>query len=155
MGRKLPGGTYLVPHRLMPITKEYDSSGTVLQTFRLDKKELGGKAAPNGNFAAHRFEDGSTRITCASGNRMVIFDENGEVIWHLTNKDTGGLLNDVCGLHVLKSGNFLVSCYGNQKPDQFRLIEFTRDKKIVWAYQNNSARYVHNIQVLSTNGVKE
>jgi hypothetical protein len=68
IGRKLVNGNYLVPHRIIPFVKEYDKEGNVLQTFRLDLPELGGSKAENGSFAAVRLKDGSTVITCASGN---------------------------------------------------------------------------------------
>ncbi|MDH3652017.1 MAG: hypothetical protein OEQ53_20185 [Saprospiraceae bacterium] len=155
MARKLPNGNYLVPHRIMPFTKEYDSNGRVVRTFRVDIPELGGPEAENGTFAAIRLKNGSTLITCASGNRMVLFDKKGEVEWHLTTAEVGGQLQDVCGLQVLKNGNFLVSCYGNQTADGLKMIEITRDKKIVWTYQNPDAKFVHNVQVLSTNGEPE
>lgn len=155
MGRKLANGNYLVPHRIMPFAKEYDNHGNVVRTFRVDLPELGGPEAKNGTFAAIRQKDGSTVITCASGNRMVIFDKDGKVEWHLTTDEVNGQLNDVCGLQVLKSGNFLVSCYGNQTPDGLKMMEITRDKKVVWTYQNPDARFVHNVHVLSTNGVAE
>ena len=67
MARKLPNGNYLVPHRIMPFVKEYDKTGKVVHTFRLDLPELGGPEARNGSFAAVRLDDGSTVITCASG----------------------------------------------------------------------------------------
>lgn len=102
-----------------------------------------------------RLENGSTVITCASGNRMVVFDKKGKVEWQLTTDEIGGQLQDVCGLQVLKNGNFLVSCYGNQAPDGLKMMEITRDKKIGWTYQNSDVRYVHNLHVLSTNGVAE
>ena len=155
MGRKLANGNYLVPHRIMPFAKEYDDHGNVVRTFRVDLPELGGPEAKNGTFAAIRQKDGSTVITCASGNRMVIFDKDGKVEWHLTTDEVDGQLNDVCGLQVLKSGNFLVSCYGNQTSDGLKMMEITRDKKVVWTYQNPDARFVHNVHVLSTNGVAE
>ena len=152
MGRKLSNGNYLVPHRIMPFTKEYDASGKVVRTFRVDLPELGGPEAKNGTFAAIRLDDGSTVITCASGNRMVVFNKEGKVDWHLTTDEIDGQLQDVCGLQVLKNGNFLVSCYGNQTDDGLKMIEINRDKKVVWTYQNPDARFVHNLQVLSTNG---
>lgn len=155
MGRKLSSGNYLVPHRIMPFAKEYDGRGNVVRTFRVDLPELGGAEAKNGTFAAVRLDDGSTVVTCASGNRMVIFDSNGKLVWHLSSEELGGILNDVCGLQVLKSGNFVVSCYGNQAEDGLKLIEITPDKKIVWTYQNQTVKYVHNLQVLSTNGQPE
>lgn len=155
MARKLTNGNYLVPHRIMPFAKEYDKNGLVVHTFRVDLPELGGPAAKNGTFAASRLDNGSTVITCASGNRMVVFDKSGELVWHLSNDELGGILQDVCGLQVLKNGNFLVSCYGNQATDGFKMIEVNRDKQIVWTYQNPDVKYVHNLQVLSTNGVEE
>ena len=79
----------------------------------------------------------------------------GERITILSSEELGGILNDVCGLQVLKSGNFVVSCYGNQAEDGLKLIEITPDKKIVWTYQNQTVKYVHNLHVLSTNGQPE
>ena len=155
MGRKLSNGNYLVPHRIMPFVKEYDKDGKIVQTFRVDIPELGGSEAANGTFAAIRTENGSTVITCASGNRMVIFDKDGNVEWQLTTEEVNGHLQDVCGLQVLKNGNFLVSCYGNQTADGLKMMEITRDKKVVWTYQNSEVRFVHNLQVLSTNGEPE
>ncbi len=155
MGRKLSNGNYLVPHRIMPFAKEYDKKGQIVQTFRVDLPELGGSEAANGTFSAIRLENGSTVITCASGNRMVVFDKKGKLEWHLTTEEVNGQLQDVCGLQVLKSGNFLVSCYGNQTDDGLKMIEINRDKEIVWSYQNPQARFVHNLQVLSTNGQTE
>lgn len=155
MSRKLANGKYLVPHRLMPFAKEYNKRGKVVRTFRVDTPELGGPEAKNGTFAAFRQKDGSTIMTCASGNRMVLFDKKGKVEWQLTTQEIDGQLQDVCGLQPLKNGNFLVSCYGNQAKDGLKMMEITRDKKIVWTYQNPDAKYIHTLQVLSTNGVAE
>ncbi len=155
MGRKLANGRYLVPHRLMPFVKEYNKRGKVIRTFRVDIPEVGGPEAKNGTFAAVRQKDGSTIMTCASGNRMVLFDKKGKVEWQLTTQEVGGQLQDVCGLQPLKNGNYLVSCYGNQAKDGLKMMEITRDKKVVWTYQNPDAKYVHTLQVLSTNGVAE
>lgn len=155
MGRKVSKRRYLVPHRLQPFAKEYNKRGKVIRSFRVDLPELGGATAKNGTFCATRLKNGSTVITCASGNRLVVFDKDGKVEWQITTADIGGFLQDVCGLHVLKNGNFLVSCYGNQSADGLKMMEITRDKKIVWTYQNPAIRYVHNVQVLSTNGQAE
>ena len=155
MARKLSKRRYIVPHRLMPFVKEYNKRGKVMQTFRVDLPEFGGAAAKNGTFAAIRLKNGSTAITCASGNRMVVFDKEGKIEWQLTTAEIDGQLQDVCGLQVLKSGNFLVSCYGNQSADGLKMMEINRDKKIVWTYQNPAVKYVHNLQVLSTNGEVE
>ena len=155
MARKLENGKYLVPHRIMPFVKEYNKRGKVVRIFRVDIPELGGTEAKNGSFAAIRLKDGSTVVTCASGNRMVVFNKKGKVVWHLSTEEVDGHLQDVCGLQVLKNGNFLVSCYGNQAKDGLKMMEITRDKKVVWTYQNPEVTYVHNVQVLSTNGEAE
>ena len=155
MTTKLANGNYLVPHRIMPFAKEYDKDGNVVRTFRVDIPELGGPEAENGTFSAIRLVNGSTLITCASGNRMVIFDKEGKVEWHLTTEELDGQLQDVCGLQVLRNGNFLVSCYGNQAEDGLKMMEITRDKKVVWTYQNPDVKFVHTLQVLSTNGQEE
>ena len=155
MGRKLPNGRYIVPHRIMPFVKEYNKKGKTLRILRVDLPELGGPEANNGTFAAIRLKDGSTVVTCASGNRMVMFGANGKVVWQLTSDEVDGQLKDVCGLQVLKNGHFLVSCYGNQEADGLKMMEITRDKQVVWTYQNPDVRYVHNMHVLTTNGEPE
>jgi len=155
MGRKLANGNYLVPHRIMPFAKEYDADGGIVRVFRVDIPELGGSEAKNGTFAAARLDDGSTVITCASGNRVVIFDRVGKVAWQLTSEEVDGQLRDVCGLQVLKSGYLLVSCYGNQAENGLKMMEITREKEVVWTYQNPEVKYVHTLQVLTTNGEAE
>lgn len=155
MSRKLANGRYLVPHRLMPFAKEYNKKGKVVRTIRIDLPELGGAEAKNGAFSAVRLSDGSTVITCTSGNRLVVIDKKGNVEWQLTTDEIGGQLQDVCGLQVLENGHFLVSCYGNQTADGLKMMEITRDKQIVWTYQNPEVKYIHTLQVLSTNGQAE
>lgn len=103
MGKKLADGNYLVPHRVACV-KEYDSTGAVVHEFRTDIPELEGTAGltaygtgpTNGlattddaqarsSFFAERLPDGSTVITCASGNRMCVFDKDRKLAWHVSN----------------------------------------------------------------------
>ena len=88
-------------------------------------------------------------------NRIVFCDKDGKFKSQITSRDLGGILNDVCGMQLLKSGNLLVSCYGNQSKNGLKMIEITPEKKVVWSYQNASIRYVHNVHVLTTNGKSE
>jgi hypothetical protein len=155
MSRKLKGGTYLVPHRLMPFTKEYDASGKVLKVLRTDMESLGGAQARNGNFCAVRLPSGNTLITCTTGNKVVELDPEGKPVWVVESEDVEGLLNDVCGLQVLKNGNVLVSSYGNQKETGVKMLEITREKKVVWKFYAPTVRYVHTLQILTTNGKPE
>eukprot|EP01043_Picozoa_sp_COSAG02_P058760 COSAG02_NODE_7366_length_3045_cov_63.590971_2_plen_341_part_00 len=174
MGRKTVSGTYLVPHRVN-FVKEYDASGEIVHVFRTDIPEMadsagdfGGNALSTGtdersSFFASRLDDGSTAISCASGNRLCVFDKDHNLEWQCsnvdlgTNPDDGQGLNDVCGLQVLKSGNFLVSTYGNKQKDGtgMKMVEITREKEIVWTYHNPDITWVHTCQVLSTNGQPE
>ena len=157
MARKLPSGNYLVPHR-ENFVKEYDARGRVVHTFRTDIPELAHTATPEqqrASFSACRLDDGSTVIACASGDRVCVFDKDYRLAWQVSNAELGGLLNDACGLHVLKSGNILVSAYRNKSLDGIKMLEITREKAIVWTYQNPDVTWVHSLQVLSTNGQPE
>ena len=58
MARKLENGNYLVPHLLAFAVKEYTPTGQVVQTFKTDLEELGGREAKNWPFTAIRLENG-------------------------------------------------------------------------------------------------
>ena len=62
MARKLPGGTYLVPHLLAFKVKEYAADGKVLKEFKTDLDELGGRKAENWPFTAIRLEIGRAHV---------------------------------------------------------------------------------------------
>jgi len=148
MARKLKNGNYLVPHLLAFAVKEYQSDGTVVNTFSTDCKELGGKEAKTWPFTAIRLVNGNTLVTLTNGNRVVELDQFGKIIWSIDNSlFDGNPLVDPCGAQRLPNGNTVITSYGAQKG--IKILEIDSEKKIVWTYDNYQA---HHFQILTTNG---
>ena len=61
------------------------------------------------------------------------------------------LLKDPCGAQRLPNGNTVITSYG--AGDQtVKLLEVTRDKKIVWTFEQQKKGGIHELQILDTNG---
>lgn len=154
MARKLENGNYLVPHLLAFAVKEYTPKGKVVRELKTDTEHFGGREAKNWPFTAIRspgspaHPKGTTVVGCTYGNRVAEFDDEGRVVWELTNNDVGGIIKDACGVQRLPNGNTVVACYG--KKDGVKLFEVTAEKKIVWQYEGPYR--VHHFQVLTTAG---
>jgi hypothetical protein len=151
MARKLPNGNYLVPHLLAFAVKEYKTDGSVVNEFRTDLEELGGRAAENWPFTAIRLNNGNTVVTLTHGNKIVELDRKGKVVWKLSNQDFSEQpFADPCGAQRLPDGNTMIASYGATKG--IKLFEVDKKNRMVWTY---SGPYrVHHFQVLSTNGKK-
>ncbi|RAJ14033.1 beta-propeller domain-containing protein [Arenibacter echinorum] len=148
MARKLPNGNYLVPHLLAFAVKEYQPDGNVVNVFKTDLAELGGREAENWPFTAIRLENGNTMVTLTHGNKVVEFDSNGKVVWKVSNSDLEGTpFVDPCGAQRLPNGNTVIASYGAQKG--IKLFEVSPDKSMVWSYEGHRA---HHFQILTTNG---
>ncbi len=152
--RKLANGNYLVPHLLAFAVKEYAPDGTVVNTFRTDLPELGGREAEVWPFTAIRLSDGNTLVTLTHGNRVVEFDGAGKVVWNLTNKEVGGRLADPCGAQRLANGNTVICSYGQKDSAKPKLFEVTRSGEVVWEYFHPAVR-AHELHVITTNGASE
>ena len=149
MARKLKNGNYLVPHLLAFSVKEYSPSGEVVNIFKTDLAELGGKDAENWPFTAIRLENENTLINLTHGNKTIEVNSGGEVVWNVSNEDfEENPFQDPCGAQRLPNGNTVIASYGAK--EGIKLFEITRDKKLVWSY--NGYR-VHDFQILTTNGV--
>jgi hypothetical protein len=148
MARKLPGGNYLVPHLLAFSVKEYTPSGSLVNIFKTDLPELGGRAAENWPFTAIRLSNGNTLVTLTHGNKVVELNARGEVVWKISNDDFEEKpFKDPCGAQRLANGHTVIASYGAN--EGIRLFEVDNNKKIVWTYKGYR---VHEFQVLSTNG---
>lgn len=152
--RKLANGNYLVPHLLAFAVKEYAPDGTVVNTFRTDLPELGGREAEVWPFTAIRLDDGNTLVTLTHGNRVVEFDAAGKVVWKLTNDEVGGRFADPCGAQRLASGNTVICSYGQKDPAKPKLFEVTRSGEVVWEFFHPDAK-AHEVHVITTNGKPE
>jgi hypothetical protein len=149
MARKLPNGNYLVPHLLAFQVKEYSPKGEVVNSFKTDLPEVGGRAAENWPFTAIRLENGNTLVTLTHGNKVVEMDAKGKIVWKLTNDDLEGKpLADPCGAQKLPNGNVVIASYGTRGP--VKILEVSPEKKVVWSYTGK--HNAHEIQVLTTNG---
>jgi hypothetical protein len=157
MARKLPDGTYLVPHLLDFAVVNYDATGKVIS--QLDTSVPGDTAREihTWPFTAIRHGEGHTLVCCTNGNRVVDFDASGERGWELTNDDLPGpWLQDPCGGQVLPNGNVVITCYagGKQDPDAPKLFEVNRHKQVIWTYRDGQKVGIHHFQILTTNGEK-
>ncbi len=149
MARKLSNGNYLVPHLLAFKVKEYTPTGDVVRELRTDLAQLGGREAKTWPFTAIRLANENTLVCLTNGNQVVEFDKQGNVVWHLTNDDLpGNPIDDACGGQRLPNGNTVIASYHAKKG--IKLLEVTRDKKIVWTYEGPNR--AHHFQILSTNG---
>jgi hypothetical protein len=149
MARKLESGNYLVPHLLAFAVKEYNERGDVVNIFRTDLVQIGGREAENWPFTAIRLPNGNTLINLTHGNKTIEVDKAGVITWMVSNEDFKEKpFNDACGAQRLANGNTVIAAY-NAK-EGIKLFEVTPDKKLVWTYAGPYR--VHHFQILTTNG---
>ena len=144
MARKLANGNYLVPQLLDKVVREYDAKGKVVWEAK----------TPNMPFTAIRLENGNTLAACTHGNLLVELDDKGKTVWELTNADLDGKpIKDACGAQRLPNGNTVFTSYAS-KAKELRLIEVTKEKKVVWTYTDDRPAGIHHFQILDSNGKK-
>ena len=103
-------------------------------------------------FTAIRLDDGNTLIGCTLGNLVIEVDKEGKTVWQLSNDDLPGKpINDACGVQRLPNGNTVVTSH-HATANQVKLMEVTRDKKLVWTYTDDRKSGIHHFQILDTNG---
>ncbi len=142
MTRKLPNGNYLVPQLLDKVVREYDPKGKVVWEVK----------TPNMPFTAIRLKDGNTLISCTWGNLAIEVDKDGKEVWQISTDDLPGKpLNDACGCQRLPNGNTVLTSY-RTAANKTKLIEVTRDKKVVWTYTDAGSAGIHHFQILGTDG---
>ena len=147
MARKLPNGNYLVPQLLDKVVREYTPEGKIVWEFKTPDEPK--EAWP---FTAIRLPDGNTLVNLTHSNTSVEVDPAGKIVWQLTNSDLPTpLLKDPCGAQRLPNGNTVITSYaaGDQT---VKLLEVTRDKKVVWTFEREKKGGIHEFQVLDTNG---
>jgi hypothetical protein len=149
MARKLPNGNYLVPHLLAFKVKEYTPTGSIVKEWRTDLDELGGRAAKNWPFTAIRLADGNTLVALTNGNKVVEFNDAGQVVWRVSNDDLPAKpFDDACGCQRLPNGNTVIAAY--HATQGIKLFEVTRDKQLVWKFEG--PQRAHHFQILTTGG---
>lgn len=161
MVRKLPTGNYLVCHEGDGAVREYDPDGKVVWEYALllgDRKPAPGhgpEAYGVSLYGAIRLANGNTVIAGGNNHRVLEVDKGGKVVWSIDQKELPGItLAWVTTLHALPNGNLIVgNCHAG--PDNPQLFEVTRDKKVMWKFQNHDifGNDLAAAQVLGVDGV--
>jgi hypothetical protein len=145
MTRKLVNGNYLVPQLLDRVVREYDPKGKVVWEVK----------TPHMPFTAIRLHDGNTLIGCTLGNLVIEVDKAGKEVWRVTNDDLPGKpINDACGVERLANGNTVITSH-HATAGEVKLMEVTRDRKIVWTYTDERKSGIHHFQILDAKGRPE
>ncbi len=145
MARKLPNGHYLVPQD--KTVREYDATGKVVW-----ERPSPESALDNRSFCCLRNAAGHTLISLTVGNHVIEVDAAGRVVWELRDGDLPGVpVNRTTALSWLPDGNIVFSNYAARAP-QPKLVEITREKKVVWTYTDATNQGVHEFQLLDEAG---
>ena len=60
--------------------------------------------------------------------------------------------DEVGAARRLANGNTVITSYGQGKPGEIKMLEVTRDKKIVWTYRDDKSHGVHEFHILDSAG---
>ena len=148
MARKQPDGTYLVPHLLDFAIIRYARDGTIRGRF--DTHVEGEPGVNSWPFTAISLGDGGILAGLTNGNRVVEFAPDGTPRWQVTAADTGGAINDACGVQRLPNGNTLIASY-RIGAEGVRLLEVTPEKTIAWTWRANVPA-VHHFHAFEIGG---
>jgi hypothetical protein len=145
MARKLPNGRYLVPQD--KTVREYDASGKVVWECKSPES-----TADNRSFCCLRNAAGHTLISLTVGSNLIEVDAAGKTVWELRDGDLPGVpVNRTTAVSWLPNGNIVFSNYAARAP-QAKVVEITREKKVVWTYTDASNQGVHEFQLLDAEG---
>jgi hypothetical protein len=145
MARKLANGNYLVPQD--KTVREYDAAGRIVWERKSPESAL-----DNRSFCCLRNAAGHTLISLTLGNHIIEVDASGKIVWELRDGDLPGVpVNRTTALSWLPNGNIVFSNYAARAP-QAKVVEITRDKKVVWTYTDATTQGVHEFQLLDEAG---
>ena len=145
MARKLSNGHYLVPQD--KTVREYDAAGKVVW-----ERPSPESASDNRSFCCLRNAAGHTLISLTVGNHVIEVDAAGKIVWELRDGDLPGVpVNRTTALSWLPNGNIVFSNYAARAP-QPKLVEITREKKVIWTYADATNQGVHEFQLLDEAG---
>ncbi len=123
--RATPQGTLLVCSEQPGVVTEYNRKGEVGWDYLIKTRVYG----------AIRLKNGNTLIASGSGNSVVEVTPEKKVVWEIKGKVPGTNidLKWMTCLQERENGNFIVgNCHAG--PDNPQIFEITREKKVVWEY---------------------
>lgn len=150
MARKQADGTYLVPHLLDFAIRRYDATGRVLAT--VDTRMPDDPAAQTWPFTAIGLPDGGILSSLTMGHRVVEFGPDGTRRWQVTAADTGGLINDACGIQRLPGGTTMIASYRVGR-DGVKLLEVTPEARVAWTWKADGPG-IHHFHVFEIDGAR-
>ncbi len=123
------------PQLLDKVVREYTPEGDVVWEVK----------TPDMPFTAIRLPDGNTLIGCTLGNLVIEVDPRGQDGLAVSNDDLPGKpINDACGVQRLPDGNTVITSY-RAHGGEVKLMEVTPDRKLVWAYRDDSPHGIHHV----------
>lgn len=150
--RKLENGNYLVAHYGLDKVCEYSSSGKLVWEMPV----IGGP------HSVIQLPDGNTLIACSDHNReprIVEVNKAGSLVWQLSKNELPGIeLKFMTGMQCLPNGNRIFTNWlgHNQFGKAPHAFEVTRDKKVVWIFNDQSfLKTMSSIQLIDSRGMSE
>ena len=142
--RKTKDGHYLVCFKGEHKVVELDGAGKILREI----------SAPGDVHEVVPLPRGHLLITCGDGHKVIEIDKAEKVVWELNENDLpGNPLRLMAGCQRLPNGNTVFVNYlgHGHAGEQAHLLEVTRDKKVVWAFDDRvnfkSLSQVHVLDV--------
>lgn len=139
---KLDNGHYLVAHEADQVVKEYDADGKVIWEFPVPlfskepAKGHGPEAFGGKCFSAIKATNGNYLIATGNGHSVLEVSPEKEIVWKLEQHDLDGItLAWVTTIEERENGNLMIgNCHAG--PENPQLIEITRDKEVVWSFND-------------------
>jgi len=127
---KLPNGNILAAHEGEGAVREVDPQGNVVWEY----------TGVTNTGEAQRLSNGNTLICCGTQKRLIEVTPDKQIAWEFKAEDAPELnVTWVSSVQQLKNGNLLVGNFiRGQEGKGAHAFEVTRDKKIVWKWEDHS-----------------
>lgn len=144
--RKLKNGHYVVCFKGEGKVVELDADGKQLRAIKV----------PGDPHEVVPLEDGHLLITCGDGHKVIELDADEKVVWELNENDLpGNPLRLMAGCQRLPNGNTVFCNYlgHGHIGKQPQVIEVTRDKRVVWQFDDHAHfKTINQILLLDVRG---
>ena len=136
--RKLATGNYLVCHSGDHLVREYTPKGETAWEH----------AVSDIAFCAERLPNGNTMIS--SIDQVTEVSPDGKTVWEFKKSELPDLgIRTMTGFQILRNGNIVIGCYDayDASGKGVGMFEITRDKQLVWSYQQRTDRNMMGVEV--------
>ena len=144
--RKTANGHYLVCFKGEGKIVELDGDGKTVRELKV----------PGDPHEVVALPDGHLLITCGDAHKVIELDRDGKSVWELNELDLpGNTLRLMAGCQRLPNGNTVFCNYlgHGHIGEQPQFFEVTRDKKVVWQFDDHAHfKTINQIQLLDVKG---